>query len=514
MQHMAVHGFIINPKSGTARLAQGICQALSLHGGQHHKFKRDYLDSFDWRLLNKGYCLQAEHHEEATLLQLFRLRDWQLVTQLQTSRTPRFPFELGRSRLATLLMPILDVRALLPQIATEVRQQRLQQLDAQDKLTGELIIEEIKPTSSRQALKLLLHIPIRGYDKDNRAIARQLKQEEALQAIDEPPLPLLAKRLGVAHDYDSKPAITLDGAGRSDVQVKQLLAFFLDVMRRNEAGVIHDIDSEFVHDYRIAVRRSRTLLAQVPGLMPQRTQERFGAHLANLGRITTPLRDLDVMLLNLDDYRNLLPTNMRADLDPALVFVRRQRRDAWLTVSRHLKTKSYASFCQRWRDFLEAPVPDNTRLPNAKRPLKDVADERIWKNYSKVLKQGRAITKESPPEEVHALRKRCKKLRYLLEFFRSLYPKRKLKELINILKQLQDNLGEYQDIHVHIDFFQQLRKTMQKQGRLPKGTGRALDEISAALDIQQQKCRREFHGRFREFSGKSHQQLFKQLFKP
>ena len=42
--------------------------------------------------------------------------------------------------------------------------------------------------------------------------------------------------------------------------------------------------------------------------------------------------------------------------------------------------------------------------------------------YKKVLKAGRAVTADGPAEEMHELRKDCKKLRYLIEFVRSLYP--------------------------------------------------------------------------------------------
>ena len=38
-----------------------------------------------------------------------------------------------------------------------------------------------------------------------------------------------------------------------------------------------------------------------------------------------------------------------------------------------------------------------------------------------MLRDGGAITPASPPESLHELRKRCKELRYLLEFFGSLY---------------------------------------------------------------------------------------------
>lgn len=511
---MPAYGYLIHPKSGASTLAHQLGQTLSLSEAPRQRFRRDYLDSFDWRLLNKGYCLQAEHRDDAILLQLLRLRDLTFITQLHSAKLPRFVDELGRSRLASLLRPILDVRALLPHIKATVTQQCLRQLNAQDKTTAVVCIEQINPGAAGQALKQLFHTPIKGYDADNKRISAQLKCESSLEAAPQGALQLLLKRLDIDTSYNSKADILLDGQARSDAQMKRLLAFFLDIMRRNEDGVIKDIDSEFLHDYRIAVRRSRTLLAQLPGTVPQRALARAKRQLARLGQITTPLRDLDVMLLNFDDYRALLPNTLQGDLDPALAFIREQRRTAYKNVCRHLRSNSHARFCQGWRRFLETPAPANTRLANAKRPLAQVADERIWKSYKKVLKQGRAITAASAPEDLHTLRKRCKKLRYLMEFFRTLYARKKLKQLIAILKHLQDNLGEYQDIHVHMDFFARLRAAMHKQGRLPQATAHALDTLIANLNVQQQGQRQAFHERFTQFNSKPHRQSFKALFNP
>lgn len=507
-------GYVINPKSGTSTLLSQLSQTLDLSKEPQHRFSRDYLDSFDWRLLNKGYCLQAAHHDNAVLLQLVRLRDLELITQLHSAKLPRFVDELEPSRLATLLRPMLDVRALLPQISTTVTQQCLHQLNTQDKITATLCVEQIKPHTDRRALKLLLHNVVKGYETDNKRVSKYLQDESLLEATRQSTLQLLLSRLDMDTSYNGKADLRLDGAARSDAQIKRLLAFFLEVMRRNEDGIIQDIDSEFLHDYRIAVRRSRTLLGQVPGIMPQRTVERTKAQLSRLGRITTPLRDLDVMLLNFDDYRELLPDTLQADLDPALTFIREQRQGAYQNLRRHLSSKSHTRFHRRWRDFLGSPGPANTRLANAKRPLQQVANQRIWKNYKKVLQQGRAITDASPPEDLHTLRKSCKKLRYLMEFFRTLYARKKLKQLIAILRRLQDNLGEYQDIHVHIDFFAHLRRDMQDQGRLPEATAVALDKVIAGLNIQQRTQRQGFHQRFDEFSRATNRKSFKALFKP
>ena len=127
--------------------------------------------------------------------------------------------------------------------------------------------------------------------------------------------------------------------------------------------------------------------------------------------------------------------------------------------------------------------------------------------FKKVLKQGTAITGESAAADLHTLRKSCKKLRYLLEFFQPLYPANKIKLLIKTLKQLQDNLGEYQDIHIHIAFFLELRNNMQQMRQLPVATERALGKLVDVLNIQQTECRKQFHQCFTQFGSEAHQHI-------
>ena len=66
----------------------------------------------------------------------------------------------------------------------------------------------------------------------------------------------------------------------------------------------------------------------------------------------------------------------------------------------------------------------------------------IGKRYRGVLRRGREITSASSDESLHALRIRCKRLRYLLEFFRPTYGEL-LKAETTRLKELQDVLGEF-----------------------------------------------------------------------
>ena len=120
-----------------------------------------------------------------------------------------------------------------------------------------------------------------------------------------------------------------------------------------------------------------------------------------------------------------------------------------------------------------------------------------------------------PAEKLHRLRIDCKKLRYLLEFFARLYSPAKMKRLIKALKQLQDNLGEFNDLHVQMASLRHFQEQMMAaQGELAPPTQAALEQLVTHLNERQLSQRLHFSDSFSQFSAPSTRVLFETLFKP
>ncbi len=77
-----------------------------------------------------------------------------------------------------------------------------------------------------------------------------------------------------------------------------------------------------------------------------------------------------------------------------------------------------------------------------------MAKSAVTRAFKRVIKAGARIGADSPPSDLHDLRKRCKELRYSLEIFGSLHNAAAQRALIDDLKKLQDCLGEFQDTEV------------------------------------------------------------------
>jgi len=54
---------------------------------------------------------------------------------------------------------------------------------------------------------------------------------------------------------------------RADIAGKYIYSHLLKAIKANEQGTIADTDSEFLHDFRVAVRRTRAGLSQIKGIL-------------------------------------------------------------------------------------------------------------------------------------------------------------------------------------------------------------------------------------------------------
>jgi len=129
--------------------------------------------------------------------------------------------------------------------------------------------------------------------------------------------------------------------------------------------------------------------------------------------------------------------------------------------------------------------------------IRDAAARLIGKQYKRVLRDGRSISRESPDAELHALRIDGKRLRYLFEFFREIYGK-SLNPFITPLKALQDVLGELQDARVATEQLRQHadRVPMQVENR---GQLLLLGQLIASQRHQAADRRVRFHKVWKHF---------------
>ena len=284
----------------------------------------------------------------------------------------------------------------------------------------------------------------------------------------------------------------------------------LKAIKENEQGKIADTDSEFLHDFRVAVRRTRAGLSQLKGVLPDNITAYYAGFFSWLGQITGTTRDLDVYLLNFAEYKNSLPASIRDDLNPLHEFLVAKQQKAQKELAKKLRSAKYLSTISEWEQYLKEQAPLKPVEPNAKLTIKQLADRRIWKSYKRVLQEGDAITEHSPSEALHELRKSCKKLRYLMEFFQSLYPENQIKHLIKNLKGLQEVLGNFQDYAVQENTLKLFSEEMLNNN-IHANTLLAMGVLIQNLDTLRCDARKDFSSKFATFKQEENQSAFKSL---
>jgi len=283
-------------------------------------------------------------------------------------------------------------------------------------------------------------------------------------------------------------------------------------MRTSTRGTLKDIDVEYLHDLRVATRRTRSALTQLNGVISKDLVNRFMVEFKWLSNVTGPCRDLDVLLSEMESYRSILVQDA-LDFVPLEQHMMKSRRTAYQELCKRLQSVRLTTLFEDWGRFLGLETPNNLSPSRAGCPIRDLASVRILKAHRRMMKRGRCIGDNSPADRIHQLRIDGKKLRYLLEFFRSLYPKDEMVPLIRELKALQDLLGGFNDMEVQQNLLRRLTHGLLSSDSDQPQILAAVDRLTLELKQRQDQYRHDFSGRYAAFSDKPSQQRYRSLFK-
>ena len=198
-----------------------------------------------------------------------------------------------------------------------------------------------------------------------------------------------------------------------------------------------------VHAYRVSLRKIRSLYRAAGRLRPDATRQSLRAEFRWLSARTSAVRDLDVLIAALPHYAanidDPLGSVLSGEIAPHLQSLAAQSR-ADLAATLH--SDRYANFQDEWRSTVRAIGAADTTSGSLVARI-----ERVTTRLHAQLVHYHATREDTTT--LHALRKTCKRLRYLLEIFRGLYRPDAITPTIARLKHLQEQLGAYWDLEVH-----------------------------------------------------------------
>jgi len=169
---------------------------------------------------------------------------------------------------------------------------------------------------------------------------------------------------------------------------------------------------------------------------------------------------------------------------------------------RRLDSKTYADIVRRWDAFLAQPPAGDVAATNASRPIIAVVRKRLRRRCRSVVHLGTQLPAEADDQQLHALRIACKKLRYVLELFGSLFPGKKTTILVKHLRTLQDNLGRGHDLFVQQEALRHFATTLSQPGQQTHSSLQAIDSLMHRLEEEKQTVSQAFPALFAAFAAR------------
>ncbi len=506
--------FVVTHKTARDRALKHLRGAFEVRGVTPVKVTRTYYDTFDWRLYAAELVLTTQPVPGGELALTLRDHSGQIRARARMTSEPGLAGDLPAGRLRDAVASLIDVRRLFALADLRVTTERLNLLNKDGKTVAAVTIDSGAIARRRKPLPSYLYVqPIKGYRRQLRKTVDTVAAVSGIEAAEQPRLACALQALGrTPLDYTSKFAVELESDTRADTAMKQLMRFLYHNIEVNYQGTLDDIDPEFLHDFRVAIRRTRSLLGRVRGVFPARTEAKFRDGFKWLGGITSGPRDLDVYMIEFAGYEQLVPAKRRADLVPLREHIAAERLRSQRALARALKSARYKRLIAAWTRFIEAPPSKRPTAPRAMLPITEVASAEVWRVYRKVLKQGRAIDNTSPADDLHELRKTAKQLRYLIEAFRSLYSAEDIEHVAAILKKLQAVLGTFQDLNVHGEALRGFSDALAKAGT-GADTLMAMGVLTERMDARSHSVRKKFRSRFDEFDSPDYGALMKRVYR-
>lgn len=505
-------GIRIRPDQRGEYITSLLSQVESHRAEPPQVYKWTFFDTYDWRLYNRSMTLLAH----TGTLSLRDLNTGEILHRTNFQELPVFASLLPGSTFKEALQSIIDIRALLLITTIQVHLHRYRVLNRDQKTVAYLNDIQIFPgvgiTPERSDAFISVD-PVRGYDKPHLSLSDHISKIGT-------PIPLyktiysgaLKKARLTPGSYTNQLNLELD-PGMSTLEAMRLIySRLLEIIKANEAGIKADIDTEFLHDFRVAIRKTRSGLGQVKGILPGELSIKYRDGFSTYGKFTNQLRDLDVYLLSESVYRQMLPETMQEHLNPLFQYLRTLRVDVHRQVVQTLNSDDYNYFFKEWQTTLQNLQLHANSEAAASKPILVLAKRRILKQFTRIRDLENLLEEDVEDTELHRLRIECKKLRYLLEFFNCLFPNEKISLCIRQLKKLQDHLGEFNDLVIQQEYLLGISRAMPIEDEYSRLALVATGYLVDRLGQRQMQVRSEFGTVFSEFLSKKNTSLYQSLF--
>jgi CHAD domain-containing protein len=404
-----------------------------------------------------------------------------------------FWWDINNEAIRALLKDIIDARALNEIFKMTINTSEFCIYNTDDKIVANLDIFDF-PTLYFTLVRVRR---IKGYKKEANNIKKIMENAHATKLKDI--LKFIFEKVGLVVDkYSTKIYTDIKKDEIAYNATKIILKHLLNLIEKNIKGIKFQIDTEFLHDFRVAVRRTRTALSLLKGVFKEESAVPFNKAFAEITNRTNRARDLDIQYLYLIKLKFDMPEELMPGLVLLIDHLNNLRIKEYSKLSKFLTTQKFNNTINKWKKFLEIDNIEHSG-ENGLKPVVKIAPCFIYKALRRVEKKYQVVVKDFNPINLHKMRISCKKLRYVLEFFSPLYDESIYEKAIEALKTLQDALGLYQDVEVQKKMFLEIIDGLSKIESITTDVFMTTGYLLRLLDERQQSSETNFIEYFDNF---------------
>jgi len=479
----------------------------------HHRFT--VLDTFDARIRRAGGYLTRSGAERTPTL------NWQTDgggnrVAIRLKRPASFTWDLPDGPLRSQLASVIGPRRLLAQADAEERGSLLEMIDDRGKTVARLRIAsgQARLPDARcawRALPTMVTLTgMRGYEDAYERLVPVVESRPGIQPCPDGPVAVMLRHIGALDLGDlTTPGIALEPTVRADVGARQIHLALLDVLVANEPGLRANLDTEFLHDFRVAVRRARSLLGQIRGVFPDQVVQHFATEFSWIGHLTGPPRDTDVLVLTLRERHEEFS---RDDMDELIAFLELTQRQEYERLVHALDSERYRRLLSEWKAYLESPIAARPEAPRAKDRLAATVSHRAWRLSKRIARRAGAVDEQTAAGQLHEIRIDAKKLRYLVDVTGAFYDAADFQFILGALKKLQRMLGDFNDAHVQEKLLLDCGRALSDAGG-PSGVLLTLGRLAERSRQRREQLRAEVAAKLSRFGAKDVRKACRRAFR-
>ncbi|NNN19829.1 MAG: CHAD domain-containing protein [Acidimicrobiaceae bacterium] len=271
-------------------------------------------------------------------------------------------------------------------------------------------------------------------------------------------------------DYRSKFSLDIEPLSYGCMALGQALASEQRRVKKNALWIKDHPDAEFLHDFRVALRRTSSFMKSLEPLMGPIDISWFRTELKLFINLTSPVRDLE----NLEGFVAKHAKSRPFNGDIALLCSRitADVSQSYADLSTSIPSERFEHLLSSWSnlarscialtlgDSISDGIPvlasDPRESVQPKTKVGDCARILLIDSGATLIKRAMKTKRNRTPESLHKLRKETKTFRYLLEFFEPVLEPDQARLCIGSIKKLQDALGNYQDAFVQVQLLENL----------------------------------------------------------